>query len=330
MQIARQRAGEWLTLDGGALRVKAFLKGTAHLEIHPDMAWRLNDILAFLHPAAIPAEHRQKPRTKAKSFALQSNLLPFSVLAELSELEIERTTPYQANRWDEPREPITTNPFNRRFKGYRDGDKAARAEAEKVLMSLGGVKKNINALTWYEFDYDPTTAIQDIQLSGALPDQKTHQFYPMPGVLASLLLDEVAIQEGDKCLEPSAGMGGLADLMPMVQTTCVEISPLHCRVLEAKGFSVIEGDFLQWAQETRERFDVVVMNPPYSEGRALAHLNAAAELVKPGGRLAAILPAGLLFKDVLKNWSCSWSGIHKDMFAGTGVSVVRLVAYKPE
>ncbi|WP_182057838.1 DUF4942 domain-containing protein [Pantoea sp. ME81] len=330
LQIARQRAGEWLTLDGGALRVKAFLKGTAHLEIHPDMAWRLNDILAFLHPAAIPAEHRQKPRTKAKSFALQSNLLPFSVLSELSELEIERTTTFQPNRWDEPREPITTNPFNRRFKGYREGDKAARAEAEKVLLSLGGVKKNINALTWYEFDYDPTTAIQDIQLSGALPDQKTHQFYPTPGVLASLLLDEVAIQAEDKCLEPSAGMGGLADLMPMAQTTCVEISPLHCRVLEAKGFNVIEGDFLQWAQETRERFDVVVMNPPYSEGRALAHLNAAAELVKPGGRLAAILPAGLLFKDVLKDWSCSWSGIHKDMFAGTGVSVVRLVAYKPE
>ncbi len=73
---------------------------------------------------------------------------------------------------------------------------------------------------------------------------------------------------------------------------------------------------------------MVVMNPPYSEGRALAHLNAAADMVKPGGRLAAILPAGLLFKDVLKDWS--WSGIHQDMFAGTAVSVVRLVAYKPD
>jgi hypothetical protein len=63
------------------LRAKAFQKGTAHLEIHPDMAWRLNDILAFLYPMAIPAEHRQKPRTKAKTSALHSNLLPFSVLS---------------------------------------------------------------------------------------------------------------------------------------------------------------------------------------------------------------------------------------------------------
>jgi len=330
LQIARSRAGEWLTLDGGALRVKAFLKGTAHLEIHPDMAWRLNDILAFLHPVAIPAEHRQKPRTKVKSFALQSNLLPFSVLAELSELEIERTTPFQANRWDEPRQPITTNPFNRRFKGYREGDKAARAEAEKVLMSLGGVKMNINALTWFEFDYDPTTAIQDIQLSGALPDQKTHQFYPTTSELAAQLLDEADIREGETCLEPSAGMGGLADLMPQAQTTCVEISPLHCRVLEAKGHHVIETDFLAWSQETPQRFDVVVMNPPYSEGRAVAHLNAAAALVKEGGRLAAILPAGSNRKDLLPGWDCSWSAPMEGMFAGTGVSVVRLMAYRPE
>jgi len=330
LQIARSRAGEWLTLDGGALRVKAFMKGTAHLEIHPDMAWRLNDILVFLHPAAIPAEHRHKPRTKAKSFALQSNLLPFSVLSELSELEIERTTSFQPNRWDEPRPPITTNTNNRRFKNLMDFDKAVRAEAEKVLMSLGGVKMARNAFTWFELDYDPTTAIQDIQLSGALPEQKTHQFYPTPGALAAQLLDEVDIREGETCLEPSAGMGGLADLMPKDGTTCVEISPLHCRVLEARGHTVIEGDFLQWAQETRQRFDVVVMNPPYSEGRAVAHLNAAAELVKHGGRLGAILPAGSDKKGLLPGWDCSWSEPMEGMFAGTGVRVVRLVAYKPE
>lgn len=117
LNIARARSGEWVAIDGGALRVKAFMKGTIHLEIHPDMAWRLNDILAFLHPAAIPAEHRQKPRTKVKSFDLHSNLLPFSVLSVLGDLETERTEPLKRNRWEEPRPPVTTNPFNRRIKG---------------------------------------------------------------------------------------------------------------------------------------------------------------------------------------------------------------------
>ena len=330
LKIARDRSGEWVTIDGGALRVKAFLKGTIHLEIHPDMAWRLNDILAFLHPTAIPAEHRQKPRTKPKTYELHTNLLPFSVLGVLSDLQTERTEPQQRNRREDPLPPVTTNPFNRRIKGYSDEDKVARAEAEKVLLSLGGVKKNLNALTWFEFDYDPTTALEDIQLSGALPEKKTHQFYPTPGELAAQLLDEADIREGETCLEPSAGMGGLADLMPQAQTTCVEISPLHCRVLEAKGHQVIEADFLDWANVTDQRFDVVVMNPPYSEGRAVAHLSAAAALVKNGGRLAAIMPAGSDRKDLLPGWDCSWSAPMEGMFAGIGVRVVRLMAYKPE
>lgn len=117
--------------------------------------------------------------------------------------------------------------------------------------------------------------------------------------------------------------------MPKAQTTCVEVSALRCRVLEAKGHNVIQADFLEWAQEAAQRFDVVVMNPPYSEGRALAHLNAAAALVNDGGRLAAILPAGSDRKALLPGWDCSWSGVHQGMFDGTGVSVVRLVAYKP-
>lgn len=55
----RQATGEWHTVDGGALRIRVYKKGTAHLEVHPDMAWRLNQVLAHLYPLAIPAEHRQ-------------------------------------------------------------------------------------------------------------------------------------------------------------------------------------------------------------------------------------------------------------------------------
>ncbi|HEU0276628.1 MAG TPA: DUF4942 domain-containing protein, partial [Rhodanobacteraceae bacterium] len=37
--------GVWHEFDGGAIRIRVYNKGTAHLEIHPDMAWRLNAIL---------------------------------------------------------------------------------------------------------------------------------------------------------------------------------------------------------------------------------------------------------------------------------------------
>lgn len=106
LNIARSRSGEWVTLDGGALRVKVFLKGTVHLEIHPQMAWRLNDILAFLHPFAIPAEHRRKPRKKSKEVELVSNLLPFAVLARLSDMETMKHQPFRYERWDELRDDL--------------------------------------------------------------------------------------------------------------------------------------------------------------------------------------------------------------------------------
>lgn len=63
--------------------VRAYLKGTAHLEVHPEMAWRLNMILANLYPMAIPPQFRQKPKRAPKDFVLMDNPLPFAVLSQL-------------------------------------------------------------------------------------------------------------------------------------------------------------------------------------------------------------------------------------------------------
>lgn len=328
LQEARCRHGEWLMLDGGALRVRAYLKGTAHLEVHPDMAWRLNCILAHLYPQAIPPQFRQKPKKKLKDFVLMNKPLSFAVLEVLAGLKAERHTPIQLNRWNEPTQPLTTNPFNRRF-DWRDEDKAIRGQAGKILETIGGVlikagaHKNINI---WEFDYDPARVLGEIIASGCIPDHQSHQFYPTPESLAELAVSEADIQPGDQCLEPSAGTGNLAELMPAGQTHCVEISSLHCRVLEAKGLTVEQADFIKWADTTPRRFDKVVMNPPFSEGRAKAHVEAAASLVNHRGRLIAILPGGMRNKDILPGWTCSWSNLIENEFEGTGVSVVMLKA----
>ena len=125
-------------MDGGALRVRAYLKGTAHLEVHPEMARRLNCILAHLYPMAIPPQFRQKPKKKLKDFTLMDKPLPFAVLAVLSGLKAEHHNPRRRNKWDDPTPPLTTNPFNRRF-DWQDEDKAIRGQAGKVLEMIGGV-----------------------------------------------------------------------------------------------------------------------------------------------------------------------------------------------
>lgn len=326
LKAARETPGEWMNIDGGELRVRAYLKGTAHFEVHPEISWRLNCILASIYPSAIPPAFRSKPKKKIKDFILMEQVLPVAVREDLCGLEIDRHTPFRRHPWEDEIAPNTTNPFNRVFRGYNDYDKAVRSESERILRSIGGTKFSKNAFSWWEFDYNPAGVIAEIIASGYVPDDKSYQFYPTPPALAEYCVQLAGIEAHHTCLEPSAGHGGIADFMPADQTICVEISSLKCQVLGSKGFRVYEADFLKWAANGG-CFDRIVMNPPFSEGRALAHLQAAASLTKTGSRIVAILPSGLRNKDVLpEGWSCTWSEPRSGEFAGTSVSVVILTA----
>lgn len=68
------------------------------------------------------------------------------------------------------------------------------------------------------------------------------------------------------------------------------------------------------------------MNPPFSEGRAAAHVEAAAALVRKGGRLVAVLPASMRNKYSLPGFDVTWSRQLDNEFAGTSVSVAIMAA----
>ena len=313
---ARRNSGQWLTVDGGAMRIRVYIKGTAHLEIHPDMAWRLNMILASLYPMAIPAEFRTKPAKKTKEYALFGRPLPFAVLACLGSLEQAHEYIGDARNGRYKRLPNTLKPR------YWGDDVVAKKEAWRVLESIGGVAIK----DYLQFDYDPQSVVDEIVCSGCIPDRVSHQFYPTPERLAKLAVAFADIGMNDNVLEPSAGHGGLADEVLYKQNVvCIEISSLHCKVLEAKGYFVHCADFLAW--ETDFRFERIVLNPPYSDGRWQAHLNHATKFLAANGRLTAILPASAKGKD-LKGFHCEWHGPYDNEFAGTSVSVVILVASK--
>ncbi len=324
LKQAYRQTGQWLTLDGGALRIRCYMKGTAHFEVHPDMAWRLNCVLASLYPSAIPPEFRQKPKKKLKDFEMILRPLPFAVISELVALRNAPTGYWGGWSGREWKAGITENKNSRQF-GHGDFDKFARAEAERVLISIGASKMRQGHSIWFEFDYDPTDVIGEIIASGCIPDQKSHQFYPTPESLARRCVEEAQIAPNNSCLEPSAGLGGIADYLPQDRTTCVEISTMHSKVLEEKGHRVVNADFIKWA-ECGGCFDRIVMNPPFSDGRALAHVNAAASLTKAGSRLVAILPAGMKGKEILPGWKVNWSEEISNEFAGTSISVVILTA----
>jgi predicted RNA methylase len=320
--MARKRPGEWITLDGGTLRMRVYKKGTAHLEVHPDMAYRLNQILAHLHPIAIPSEFRTKPKKRTKEFEMVGRPLPFAVLGHLAGMRVyrERVGTGYPERYQEVR--------NARAFDHGDAGSAARKEAERVLEAIGGVPVG-RTRSHFQFDYDPDTVLDEIVASGCIPDRVAHQFYPTPEAIATVCQELAEIGDADTVLEPSAGQGDLAAYLPKDRTTCVEISALHCAILKARGYRTHQADFIAWADDAARqglRFDRVVMNPPFSDGRAQAHIEAAAQLLKPSGRLVAVLPASMRGKAALDGFEHEWSRVYSDEFSGTTVSVAVLLA----
>lgn len=318
------RAGQWVPVDGGALRIRIYAGvGTAHLEVHPDMAWRLNAILANLYPMQIPAEFREPPKRerKAKDFKLFNRPIPFAVLSVLSGMRPSHVM----SGTDRHGEPVFTESKNTLQFGYEQIDPAAKKQAEAVLESLGGVREKTgkqNHIEIWRFAYEPAEIIGEILCSGVVPDAQSHQFFPTPESVATRAVDLAKEGATDSMmwLEPSAGTGNLADLMPKGRTLCIEISELHAQILRTKGHQVLAADFLK--SPTDPKYDRVVMNPPFSAGRWQAHLEHAAKLVAPGGRLVAILPASAKDKPLLPGFSVTWSDTIANEFANTTVSVV--------
>lgn len=291
--------GVWHTFDGGAFRIKIFLKGTAHLEVHPQLARNLNNVLAWLHPNAIAAAFRTPSPAARKERPLIEKLVAFQTLEELARCGLSSDgytlTCYGANR-------------------------ILSAEAQAILASIGGVPDG--SWTW-RFDYPPASVLAEIQRTGCVPDKVSHQFFATAEVLAREVVDLAEIQDDDQVVEPSGGHGGIADFLPKEQLTVVEVSPLKCKILEAKGFAPICADFLKWRPATPP--SKIVMNPPFSDGRALDHLRHAASILAPGGRIVAILPGSMNNKPYLPGFKHRWQGTREEMFADTGVSIAILV-----
>lgn len=120
-------------------------------------------------------------------------------------------------------------------------------------------------------------------------------FFPTPMATASRMADLAGISKGDRVLEPSAGNGNLADAAKAAGGTVdvIEISSQLRDILTAKGYNVVAFDFDSF--EPEEKYDAILMNPPFSNRQDAAHIQRAFGMLKAGGRLAAIAGEGVFF-----------------------------------
>lgn len=132
---------------------------------------------------------------------------------------------------------------------------------------------------------------------GAVGKKLGIDFFPTPSTVAMEMVQKAGVEKGMDVLEPSAGNGNIAEMIRLAGVTpdVIEISDELRKILEAKGFNLIGYDFLATDFEGR-RYDRIVMNPPFSNSQDIKHVTFAYELLKPGGRIVAIMGEGAFFR----------------------------------
>lgn len=127
-------------------------------------------------------------------------------------------------------------------------------------------------------------------------------FFPTPPDLITKLLDLAQIQPTDHILEPSAGKGDILDVVKNNYTYsvihAVENDAILRQVLELKGYSLVGFNFLSYE---KEKYDKIIMNPPFENGQDIDHVSHAYKLLKPGGRVVAIMSEGVFFRQFKKD-----------------------------
>jgi hypothetical protein len=125
-------------------------------------------------------------------------------------------------------------------------------------------------------------------------ERKGFDYYPTPEPLGFKMVEWGQPRAGEDWLEPSAGHGAIARFFSeRTRNTAIEQSfDLHDELQAYFDGKKIRGDFEDLSPVNK--FNVVVMNPPFGKGSsgamAIDHLNKAAHHLRDGGRVIAIIP----------------------------------------
>ena len=153
-------------------------------------------------------------------------------------------------------------------------------------------------------------------------------FFPTPEALAARVIHTANLLPGVSVLEPSAGIGDLAESARNaggVVTVCEILEPA-ADVLSLKGFGdkLHRGDFLAMRPADVGTFGRVVMNPPFESGAAARHVLHALQFVNPCGRLVAIVPGN--FAALLSDARRGAAGELADVLASDAVDSWKISA----
>lgn len=239
-------------------------------------------------------------------------------------------------------------------------DRGVYREVDRVLSRIAGGGRWDRRERAHVYMRDPRPELERLTGAAVMPPpvasrDKELSYWPTPPALAAVLAAPAAdLGEDAAVLEPSAGDGALVrairDANPGVWVTAVEVDEGRARRLREAFRTVRVGvhpvrfqDYAAYAANAITTgamipFDLVVMNPPFTEpGNRYAwaeHLALAWGLLRPGGLLRAIVPASLEFgrqrpiaaaRTLLREAGATWWPAPEGAFRASGTSVHTLV-----
>lgn len=207
--------------------------------------------------------------------------------------------------------PLQDLTLDKRFfvGGIRSADKWATAHEALMAYINGPSPKQIKEKQLKEME-------------NGLLGMKIPGFFPTPQTIAEKLVQLADIRAGNTVLEPSAGKGNIAEAIkrahPKVKLATIERHSTLAKMLEAKGFKVTFGDFL----DHTGFHDRIIMNPPFETGQDIDHVRHAYSLLKSGGILVSIMCTGPFYRNDKKSrdfrqWFEDHEGLSQELASGT-------------
>jgi hypothetical protein len=172
----------------------------------------------------------------------------------------------------------------------------SRAEIERLRYGKGPAAEALKTLI-ESLDHLPSRRADEMKLlEREVMLRNIPGFFPTPRPVIERMLALADIQDGHSILEPSAGRGDICDAVRerfdySVRITSVERNHSLREILEHKGHGLCGYDFLE-LRPAFERWDRILMNPPFERGAEIDHVMHAYTLLAAGGLLVSVMSEG--------------------------------------
>lgn len=190
------------------------------------------------------------------------------------------------------------------------------AAVNAVLDAAGGKWNRKAGAHLFPAGTDPRTVFEEALTKGEIVNgKKTFQAFYTPPDIAKIVVARAEIRPDSDVLEPSAGDGALvAEILGHMprNVIAVEISGPACEKMAAwlretkQSWRVLCADFLKLVPHVGltkipengvVTVDRVVMNPPFTDGQEIEHVQHAFRFLKNGGRLVAVMSNAVQYRE---------------------------------